>query len=66
MAGSTVVISRTGKAIGANKMWMNVQNIPQQDQQSVNLDLIDWKYKEEAVLTSDSIIHEVAEANQQP
>ena len=35
--------------------------MPQQDQQSVNFGLIDWKYKEEAVLISDSVIHEVAE-----
>ena len=42
-------------------MWLNVQIIPQQDQQSVNFDLIHWKYKEEAVLMSDSVIHEVAE-----
>ena len=28
----------------------------------MNFDLIYWKYKEEAVLMSDSVIHEVAEA----
>ena len=39
-----------------------MQNIPQQDQQSVNFDLIDWKYKDETVLMSDSVIHKVAEA----
>ena len=43
-------------------MWLNVQNTPQQDQQSVNFDLIDWKYKEETVLISGSVIHEAAEA----
>ena len=37
-------------------------NVPQQDQLSVNFDLIDSKYKEKAVLVSDSVIHEVAEA----
>ena len=41
------MISCAGKASGTNKMWLNVQNIPQQDQQSVSSDLIDWKYKEE-------------------
>ena len=41
-----VVISCAGKASGTNKMWLNVQNILQQDQQSVNFDLIRWKYKE--------------------
>ena len=57
-----VVISRAGKTSGTSKMWLNVQNIPQRDQQSMNFDLIDWKYKEEAVLMSDSAVHEVAEA----
>ena len=38
------------------------KNIPQQDQQSVDFDLIQWKYKDEGVLMSDSVIHEVAEA----
>ena len=56
------MISGAGKASGTNKMGLNVKNIPQQDQQSVNFDLIDWKYEEEAVLMSDSVIHEVAEA----
>ena len=46
------MISHAGKASGTNKMWLKVQNIPQQDQQSVNFDLIDWKYTEEAVLMS--------------
>ena len=55
-----VVISRAGKASGTDKMWLNVQNIPQQDQQSVNFDLTDWKYKEEAVLMSDSVIQKSA------
>ena len=59
------MISCAGKASGTNKMWLNVQTIPHQDQQSVNFHLIDWKYKEEAVLMSDSIIHEVAEAKHQ-
>ena len=58
------MLSCAGKASGTNKMWLNVQNIPQQDQQSANFDLIDWRYKEEAVLMSDSVIHEVAEAKQ--
>ena len=56
------MISRAGKASGTNKMWLNVQNLPQQDQQSVNFDLIDWKYKEEVALMSNSVIHEIAEA----
>ena len=56
-----VVLSRARKASGTNKTWLNVQNIPQEGQ-LVNFDLIDWKYKEEAVLMSDSVIHQVAEA----
>ena len=57
-----MVGSSCDKSCKKGRMWSNVQNILQQDQQSVNFDLIDWKYKEEAVLMSDSVIHEVAEA----
>ena len=35
-----VVISRAGKASGTNKMWLNVKNIPQRDQQLVSECLI--------------------------
>ena len=56
------MISHAGKASGTNKMWLNVQSIPQQDQQSISFDLMDWKNKEKAVLISGIIINEIVEA----
>ena len=34
-----VVLNRAGKATGRHKMWLNVEDVPQKDQKSVDFNL---------------------------
>ena len=59
-----VVLNRAGKATGRHKMWLNVEDVPQKDQKSVDFNLAEWKFIDESVLFCGQDTHEIMEAKQ--